>query len=110
MISFDLPLRTYSALNVRWNWQKRARIAKQHRETAYLLTPRDLKLPLVIRLVRIGPQLLDDDAVPGSLKAVRDGIADRLGIKDNDERVHWFYSQQRGKPKEFAVRVEVTQR
>ena len=35
-------------------------------------------------------------------------IADRLGISDNDPRVEWRYAQERGKPKEYAARVEIT--
>ena len=108
MICFDLPIRTVSGLNVREHYMARSRRVKKERSTAALLTPATLKdsLPLMIRLVRIGPRLLDDDAVPGACKGIRDGIADKLGIKDNDPRVHWYYGQQRGKPREYAVRVE----
>jgi hypothetical protein len=111
MISFDLPLRTYSALNMREHWARRARRVKIERGTAYLLTPTGLKLPLVIRLVRIAPRPLDGhDNLASSMKGVVDGIADRLGIKDNSPDVHWHYAQARGKPKEYSVRVECTQR
>ena len=111
MISFSLPLRTFSTLNQREHWAKRAKRVKSERATAFMLTPNGLQLPLVIRLVRIAPRPLDShDNLASSMKGVVDGIADRLGIKDNDERVHWFYSQSKGKPREYAVKVEVTPR
>ena len=41
----------------------------------------------------------------GWLDAVRDGIADALGIDDRDKRITWRYGQQRGAPLQYAVRV-----
>jgi hypothetical protein len=108
VISFDLPIRTVS-LNGREHWAAKARRVKAERNVARLLTPATLKdsLPLMVRLVRIAPRPLDGhDNLAGSMKAVVDGIADKLGIKDNSPLVHWYYGQQRGKPKEYAVRVE----
>lgn len=34
-------------------------------------------------------------------------IADWLGVNDNDKRITWKYEQERGKPKEYAARIEV---
>ena len=110
MIFFTLPLRTYSALNERIHWAKRARRVKAERTAMGLAFPAGLKPPLVVRLVRIAPRILDDDNLRGALKACRDSIAAKLGIDDGSDAVHWHYGQERGKPKEFAVRVEVTPR
>jgi hypothetical protein len=50
---------------------------------------------------------LDSDNLPVSMKHVRDGIADAMGVDDRDERVTWEYAQERGKPGEYKVKVDV---
>ena len=103
----EMPLRLQSKLNQRQCWQARSRTAKAEREAGYLLTPRSgWSLPCIITLTRIAPRAWDCDAVPGGFKSVRDGIADRLGVKDNDSRIVWRYRQERGKPKQYAVVVQ----
>jgi hypothetical protein len=62
---------------------------------------------LEVHLTRIAPRELDDDNLRGALKSTRDGVADALGIDDRDPRVRWGYGQERGKVREYAVRVEV---
>lgn len=55
---------------------------------------------------------MDSDNLAGSMKAVRDGIADALGIDDGDtNRVRWSYSQKRGKwyAVHVTIDVEVTE-
>lgn len=101
---FILPLKTVSALNVREHWAKRARRVKAERTAAALMCPH-FPLPCVVTLTRVGPRMLDDDAPQGALKACRDGIADKLGVKDNDSRVVWKYAQARG-PYEVRVLLE----
>jgi hypothetical protein len=63
--------------------------------------------PLVVTLTRVTPRELDDgDNLATSLKAVRDGVADYLGLRsDRDPRVAWRYAQTHGAPHEYAVRV-----
>lgn len=104
-----LPLRTYSELNRRDHWAQRARRMKNHRRSAHLATAVlcGRHLPCVVTLIRIAPRKLDDDNLRAALKGVRDGIADRLGIQDNDPRVNWRYEQSRGKPREYAVKIGV---
>lgn len=112
MLTVTLPIRAESVSNIREHWSKRASRAKLHRTTAWAelraadKEPRLLG-PLVVRLVRVAPRQLDDDNLRGSLKAARDGVADWLGVPDNDPRVRWDYAQEKGKPKTYAVRVEV---
>ena len=62
-----------------------------------------------IVLTRISPRRFDDDNLRAAFKAVRDGVADWLGVADNDPRVTWQYRQERGQPKQHAVRIEVRQ-
>lgn len=57
---------------------------------------------LTITLTRVGPRRMDDDNSCGALKAVRDGVADALGIEDGDPRLTWEYRQETGA---FGVRI-----
>lgn len=64
-----------------------------------------------ITLTRISARKLDDDNLRGALKAVRDGVADALGFSDDSNgALTWSYAQQKGRPGEQAVRIDVVQR
>ena len=63
--------------------------------------------PVVVTLVRVGSKALDDDNLAYAFKAIRDGVADALGVKDHDPRVSWAYAQEKGP---YAVRIEVATR
>lgn len=102
-----LPVRLVSVANLREHWRVRAIRAKGHRQAA-LMVPKEPGLPCTVLLTRIAPRQLDDDNLRSAFKALRDGIADRLGVKDNDPRVRWEYAQERGRPKEYAARVTIT--
>lgn len=99
-----VPLRTVSEANAREHWARKAKRVKAQRRAAFALCP-TYPLPAIVTLTRIAPRALDDDNLRGALKAVRDGVADRLGIDDRDPRVDWRYAQARGRPKEYAVRI-----
>lgn len=101
----ELPLRIESVANRREHWATRARRTKTHRLAA-LAVPLH-PLPCVVTLTRIAPRKLDDDNLASGFKALRDGIADRLGVDDGDERVRFQYRQERGKRKEYAARVAI---
>ncbi len=104
-----LPIKTVAGLNVREHWRARSARVKRERTTAALLTPAS-PLPCVVLLTRLSPGLLDDDNLQGACKAIRDGIADRLGVDDRDPRVTWNYAQERCVRGQFGVRVEITGR
>lgn len=105
MSVIDLPLRIESVANQRLHWATKARQTKLHRFAAVAVPAHPL--PCTVTLVRIAPRALDDDNLRSAFKALRDGIADRLGVKDNDPRVTWEYRQARGRAKEYAARVEI---
>ena len=105
MTEYYLPIRTYSLTNIRLHWAAKAKRAKAQRNAAILV--RGHAVPCTVILTRVAPRLLDDDNLRGALKSVRDGVADRLGVDDRDPRVAWEYKQEKGKPKEYAVRVSV---
>lgn len=107
----EFPLKIESTLNKREHWSARSKRAKFQRAEAHIYCKYKAfppRLPCVVTLVRIAPRSLDTDNLAGGFKSVRDGIADWLGINDNDPRVTWLYAQERGAPKQYAVRVEVT--
>lgn len=113
-----LPIRTKSESNLREHWAKRGRRVKKQRANTRMLVasaimkagPAWMRNPgkLDIHLVRIAPRRLDDGNLGISFKAIQDGIADAIGIDDGDRRLHWHYDQRKGKPKEYAVEVEIT--
>lgn len=72
--------------------------------------------PCKIRVIvtRIAPRRLDcQDNLPCSLKWVVDSIAEELtgnyvpGRADDAEWIKWEYRQEKSKPREYAVRIEI---
>lgn len=118
-IDVMLGLRLVSVANKREHWSARAKRAKKHRKTAYILVlaelnklPASSKLnsksePKVVEITRIAPRSLDDDNLASSAKAVRDGIADALGIDDSDPKCKWVYEQAKGQPREYDARARI---
>lgn len=60
-----------------------------------------------VTLVAVRQKRLDDDNLAGGFKALRDAIAESLGIDDGDERIEWIYRQQVG-PKPHGTIVMIT--
>lgn len=111
--TFEIPLRTKTGLNSREHWAARQKRVKAERAAvAYgFLMSRDALwiktgvLCFSVTLTRIGPRFADDDNVIGGLKAVRDAIAENLGVDDGDrERIRFRYEQERGP---WGVRIEI---
>ena len=116
LLTVYLPLRTVSTLNTREHWSKRARRAAEHRALARMALPAYLRaarleLPMQVTLIRVAPRALDPgDNLPASMKGVRDGVADALGVDDRTPLVTWVYRQRRGKPREYGVEIVVEKR
>lgn len=110
-ITFEIPVKAVSLANEHTHWRTRQSRAKPQRKAGYLYAMqariRTLPFPLVITMTRIAPRPLDSDNLPPSMKSIRDGISDALKIDDRDPRVEWEYRQEKRKPKEYAVIVEV---
>lgn len=104
-----LELKTISEPNARGHWAKRAVRVRSQRGKARALCAAHaaaVGLPVAVTITRIAPSNgLDDDNLRGALKAVRDGVADALGVDDRDPRVTWQYGQQRGA--EYGVRIDM---
>lgn len=105
-VLLNIPIKTISSSNSREHWARKARRVKAERSAAYMMMP-NIKPPCVVTMTRVAPRRLDDDNLRGCLKAVRDGIAQRLGIDDADPVVEWRYAQESGKPKEYSVSIRV---
>ena len=110
-----IPVRTLSEANLRCHWGQRARRAKRQRVAARILVRAAFTRLLErgpcggyrVTLTRIAPRVLDSDNLAISLKAVRDGVADALGVSDADGLCSWSYAQWRGKKREYAVAVDI---
>lgn len=48
-----------------------------------------------VEFTRLSTATCDDDNLPSAFKAVRDGIAEALGIDDGSDRYAWSYGQRR---------------
>jgi hypothetical protein len=110
-----LPLRTVSETNAHEHWRARQKRAKLHRGWVAIafsgpharqwLAEHGKAQRFIVTITRLGKRLLDSDNLASSQKAVRDGIADALGIDDGSDRFDWRYEQKTGK--EYGVEVAV---
>ncbi len=71
-------------------------------------------LPCFVKMVRIAPRELDEEEnLRMSFKYIKDYIADFLipglarGRADGDKRIKWDYGQEKGKPKQYSIRIEI---
>lgn len=111
-ICITLDLFVPSAANLREHWAAKHRRVKREREMAHLfLRVRGGKFPdgyvgrVVVTLTRTGGKQLDDDNLRSAFKAVRDGVADWLGIDDGNERIEWRYEQRPGGKRQTIIEV-----
>jgi hypothetical protein len=110
-----VPIRIVSESNLREHWSEKSRRHNQHKWRIFAAIDQfqsEIALPCVITLTRIAPRLLDDDNLRGALKHARDTIADFLipglakGRADGDPRLKFEYGQEKGKPREYALKIE----
>jgi hypothetical protein len=109
VISFEIPIETKSANNLREHWSARHKRIKDQRAATSYRTPREVKQLgplLLVMLTRRAPRELDSDNLQGALKGVRDQIAAALGVDDRTSLVRWSYAQEKGEPA-VLVSVEV---
>jgi len=117
-ITYSIPVKTISEANVREHWAPKAKRAKAQRTAAWAATsnklencPPDDDSTLEITLTRLGPRRMDSDNLARSMKAVRDGIADALGIDDGSDRLQWHYKQASSKKRGlYSVIVSILKR
>lgn len=104
-------MRTTNPLNSRKHWRHTWRERKKVRGSTVgqlrLLHPRRPRPPLVIKLTRVSVGTMDSDNLQATLKGVRDGVQDWLGIDDGSDLLSWEYEQEKGPRGYHAVRIEV---
>lgn len=104
-------LRTVSEMNERSHWAVRNKRKKEQQKAVYFawkkiaFGKRIPKPPVVVKLTRFGPRLLDDDNLRGAMKFCRDTVADLLKVDDGDSRIQFEYAQQLDS--EYAVTISV---
>jgi hypothetical protein len=120
-IEFTIPL--ISALTVsesnrsNEHWLKKG---KRHNLQKLLIKSYMMKhvheiniLPCLITMTRIAPRTLDSDNLVSSFKWFRDAIAEHffpdlaIGRADDNERLTWEYAQEKGEPKQYAIRIKI---
>jgi len=103
----EIPIRTGRGMNGREHWRARAaRVKKERAAIGWALkSATKPAIPCSVLLTRCAPSNgLDDDNLAGSLKSVRDAVAEWLGVDDRDRMtVRYRYAQRRGP---WGVRVE----
>lgn len=123
--SLLIPVKIESLANKMEHWSKRHKRNKIlkfliQRELAVNNVP---SLPVIERfhgervkvaLTRIAPRSLDSfDNLPSSMKPVIDAIADfflpglKAGRADADKRFEFTLHQEKGRPKEYGLRIEI---
>ena len=102
-----VPIEAGRGMNNREHWQVRAKRVRKEREAVswVLRGAKRPETPCSVLLTRVAPSAgLDDDNLAGSLKSVRDEVAQWLGVDDRDRlRVRYRYAQARGP---WSVRIE----
>ena len=109
-IVIHIPIKLASVANLREHWAKKHKRAKSQRQAAALFTRMNRRewMPSLISLTRhysARGKEMDSDNLQRACKSVRDGVADGLGILDNDPRVRWEYGQERADRTEVIVRL-----
>ena len=109
-VTARLPMRLPSLANARMHWRQLAATKKAQRSYAALAlrtTGRAFfahwkvlrgneAMRMRVVLTRSGPRALDSDNLQGAFKAVRDQVAEFLGLDDGSDRFDWVYLQARG--------------
>jgi hypothetical protein len=110
MIEVEMDMKIVSMANVRMHWAVKAKLVKSQRQKAFnalASVAAPPALPCTIVLTRVAPRALDGDNLQSGFKAVRDGVADWLGVDDRSKQVEWQYRQRPGTVKTYKVEIEV---
>lgn len=106
--SFSIPGAIPSVANLREHWAVKAKRTASQRKKAMARCPKwEMGPLLVVTLTRVAPRELDDDNLRSSLKAIRDGIASRLGVDDKSKLVRWDYAYCKCPVGEECTGVEI---
>lgn len=116
-VDWQLPVKTANEANSTEHWSKkwkRHKNQKQWIKIAFLKRRPKIELPCVIALTRIAPRELDlADNLPMSFKFIVDAIAEYIfpgkapGRADDSKDITWKFYQQKGKVREYAIRIQI---
>jgi len=117
IIDWRLPIRLVSEANNNDHWTKKR---KRFRAQKDWITMRhrldgspEIPLDCIVVVTRIAPRELDEDNMYSCCKHLRDYIADLIrpglapGRADDSKTIEWNYKQEKGQPKEYAVKIEI---
>lgn len=114
LASLVVPIRTVTESNANGSWVgKHERANAQIGAVTLMLRAHVRKVPsppLHVVVTRIAPRDLDPDNRVSSQKHVIDAISRWLGVDDGDARVTYQVQAERGRPKQYAVRIDMYQR
>ena len=107
MTAFEIPLRLSNGLNAREHHFVRAKRVRAERiAVAWMLKGKPPAAPLIVTMTRIAPSAgLDSDNLISSCKALRDQIAQWLGVDDKCPSVQYVCQQRRG-PWAVGIQIE----
>jgi len=117
-MKFLIPLKTVSEANKtgeHWTKKHKRHKAQKHAIDFFMSSEvNESCLPCTIVMTRIAPRMLDsDDNLPMAFKNLKDYICNllipgkKMGRADADPRIKVEYAQRKGKPKEYAIEVEI---
>jgi hypothetical protein len=113
MIEVRMNMKIVSVANMRLHWAVKAKLVRDQRTRTRMSLNAAAQssglemLPVTVVLTRVAPRRLDGDNLQSGFKAVRDGVADWLGVDDGNGLIDWQYAQRSGKAGEYAVEIEV---
>ena len=108
-----MNMKIVSVANMRMHWAAKAKLTRDQRTRTRMSLAAVAQsfgvevLPVTVVLTRIAPRRLDGDNLQSGFKAVRDGVADWLGVDDGSSMIEWQYCQRSGGPKVYRVEIEV---
>ena len=112
-LEFYVPIKLVSEANRSEHWTARMRRKKDQQLEMIValhnnLLGRQVRLPCVVRLTRVGPKLLDKDNLAGSFKFIQDAIASKMKVDDGDPtKVDWQYEQVAIGEHRYNVKVQI---
>ncbi len=115
--TWRLNIKIANEANSSEHWTVKAKRHKKQKialKKAFLVDKPDFMPPFQCVLTRIAPRELDKhDNLPSSMKWIVDAIADYFfpkqaaGRADDTKEIKWEYKQERGKVREYGLRIEI---
>jgi hypothetical protein len=129
IVEWILPIKTISEANSREHWavrRKRHQMQKNHIDWAFVNSKPNIPEKCHIHMTRISPGQLDYVNLVSSFKNIQDYIAacvypnrvvfakskkgriySNPGHCDRGDSITWGFAQEKGKPKEYGVKISI---